>query len=162
MMCILAKIKFDISTPILDNIGNLVNYMNDFTFAVCFSAINDESQLRLFIEELSDLDVIVFIQNPATKAIMQSRIATDALLSTGQFNASAKFKIYPNPSTGIVKIATEIPVDVTITDITGKTVFTMSQVTNDTQMNLSSLQKGMYLAKITGEGTVENKKFILK
>ena len=58
--------------------------------------------------------------------------------------------------------ATEIPVDVTITDITGKTVFTMSQVTNDTQMNLSSLQKGMYLAKITGEGTVENKKFILK
>ena len=140
-----------------DASGTTINFSN----GVASNTVLNAALTGLFIEDLSDLDVIVFIQNPATKGIMQSKIAIDGLLSTGQF-ASTKFKIYPNPSTGIVKIATEIPVDVTITDITGKTVFTMSQVTNDTQMNLSSLQKGMYLAKITGEGTVENKKFILK
>lgn len=134
----------------------------NFTDGVPSSTVLNAALTGLFIEELSDLDVIVFLQNPATKAIMQSKIATDALLSIGQVNASAKFKIFPNPSTGIVRIATLIPVDVAITDISGKTVFTMSQVTNDTQMNLSSLQKGMYLVKISGDGSEENKKIILK
>ncbi len=137
--------------------GTTINFANGVTSNTVLNA----SLTGLFIEEFTDLEVIVFIQNPATKAIMQAKIATDAL-STEPFSAAAKFKIYPNPSTGIVKIATEMPVDVTITDISGKTVFTMTQVTSDTQINLSSLQKGMYLAKITGEGTEENKKIILK
>lgn len=115
----------------------------------------------LFIEDMSDLEVIVFIQNPATKAIMQSKVATDAL-SNNSFASASKFKVYPNPSTGIVKIKTESPVDVVVMDITGKTVYTMNQVTSDSQLNLSSLQKGIYMAKIMSEGTEETQKIILK
>ena len=115
----------------------------------------------LFIEDMSDLEVIVFIQNPATKAIMQSKIATVAL-SNNSFTSDSKFKVYPNPSNGIVKIKTESPVDVVVMDITGKTVYTMNQVTSDSQLNLSSLQKGIYMAKIMSEGTEETQKIILK
>ena len=110
---------------------------------------------------MSDLEVIVFIQNPATKAIMQSKIATVAL-SNNSFTSDSKFKVYPNPSNGIVKIKTESPVDVVVMDITGKTVYTMNQVTSDSQLNLSSLQKGIYMAKIMSEGTEETQKIILK
>ena len=115
----------------------------------------------LFIEDMSDLEVIVFIQNPATKAIMQSKIATVAL-SNNSFTSDSKFKVYPNPSNGIVKIKTETPADVVVMDITGKTVYTMNQVTSDSQLNLSSLQKGIYMAKIMCEGTEETQKIILK
>lgn len=115
----------------------------------------------LFIEDMSDLEVIVFIQNPATKAIMQSKIATVAL-SNNSFTSDSKFKVYPNPSNGIVKIKTETPADVVVMDITGKTVYTMNQVTSDSQLNLSSLQKGIYMAKIMSEGTEETQKIILK
>jgi hypothetical protein len=115
----------------------------------------------LFIEDMADLDVVVFIQDPATKAIMQSKIAAEGL-STNSFDSASKFKVYPNPSNGIVKIKTETPVDVVVMDITGKIVYSMNQVTSDSQLNLSSLQKGIYMAKIMSEGTEETQKIILK
>lgn len=114
-----------------------------------------------FIEDINDLEVIVFIQNLATKQVMQAKVATQ-LLATNTFENASKIKLYPNPSNGIVKIATETPVDVVVMDITGKIVFTMNQVTNESQMNLSSLQKGIYMAKIISEGSEETQKIILK
>jgi hypothetical protein len=115
----------------------------------------------LFIEDMTDLEVIVFIQSTNTgKAVMQSVKATE-LLSNDQF-AAKKFKVYPNPSEGIVRIKSETPVSVSIADITGKVVFTMNDVTSDTQMNLSSLQKGMYMATISSGSDKETQKIILK
>jgi hypothetical protein len=137
--------------------GTTVNFTLDVPNVTSLSA----NLSGLFIEEMSDLDVIVFIQNPTTKEIMQARYATVAL-ANDNFNAASKIKLYPNPSNGIVKIATETLVDVVVMDITGKVVFTMNQVSNDAQMNLSSLQKGIYLAKIVGEGTAQTQKIILE
>ena len=81
-------------------------------------------------------------------------------LSTPEFAAST-ISIYPNPSNGILTISTEINVDVTISDITGKVVFTKNNVSNNESINLSGLQKGVYLAKLTAEGVEETKKIIL-
>ena len=121
----------------------------------------EQNLAGLFIEDMTDLEVIVFIQSTNTgKAVMQSVKATE-LLSNDQF-AAKKFKVYPNPSEGIVRIKSETPVSVSIADITGKVVFTMNDVTSDTQMNLSSLQKGMYLATISSGSDKETQKIILK
>ncbi len=140
-----------------DASGTSVNFTHDV-----LNTTNLQTTLTgLFIEDMADLEVIVFVQDPVTKAIMQSKIATEAL-STNSIANSSKFKMYPNPSNGIVKINTESPVDVVVMDITGKTVYTMNQVTNDTPMNLSSLQKGIYMAKIISEGSEETQKIILK
>ena len=38
----------------------------------------------------------------------------------------------------------------------------MNEVGNDSQMNLSSLQKGIYLAKLIGKETEQTQKIILK
>lgn len=114
-----------------------------------------------FIEEMTDLQVVVFVQSTNSgKAVMQSAIATE-LLANDQF-AAKKFKVYPNPSEGTLRVKSDTPVSVSIADITGKVVFTMDEVTSDTQMNLSSLQKGMYIATVTSGSDKEIQKILLK
>ena len=115
----------------------------------------------LHIEEMSDLEVIVFVQDYASKIVMQSTIAVNALATT-EFNASPKIKLVPNPSEGLVRINTETAVNVTVSDITGKVVFEMPAVTKETTMNLSTLQKGVYFVKMEGAGTSQTQKLLLK
>jgi hypothetical protein len=115
----------------------------------------------LNIEEMSDLEVIVFVQDYENKIVMQSTIAVNALATT-EFNASPKIKLVPNPSEGLVRINTEAAVNVTISDLTGKVVFEMPAVTKETTMNLSTLQKGVYFVKMEGAGTSQTQKLLLK
>ncbi len=113
-----------------------------------------------FAEELSDLEVVVFIQNPATKDVMQTTYAENTL-STGDFDTVSKIKLYPNPSNGIVRIATESPVDIEIIDVTGKHILTVTQATNETVIDLSAMQNGVYFAKISGENISKTEKILL-
>jgi hypothetical protein len=140
-----------------DASGTSVNFTHDVVTSNTFST----NLTGLFIEEMDDLEVIVFIQNAATKEIMQAKYATQAL-GVNQYNAATKLKMYPNPSNGIFHVATENQVAVEVTDILGKVVYTMNQVTNDTTINLSNLQKGIYLAKISSSEGVQTQKIILK
>jgi len=73
-----------------------------------------------------------------------------------------KFAAYPNPTTGILNFSTKEQVDVTILDITGKTVYTAKGVTNGSSINLGSLQKGIYIAQIKGNEISRTEKIILQ
>jgi hypothetical protein len=138
--------------------GTTISFTHDVQTTNAFQA----TLTGLNIEEMDDLDVVVFIQSTTNKDVMQSTYATDAL-TTAEFDPAAQIKMWPNPSTGIVRIATENPVNVVITDISGKVVFTMNEVSNEMQLNLSSLQKGIYLAKMTtNEGVEQTQKIVLK
>ena len=81
-------------------------------------------------------------------------------LSNTQFESN-KISVYPNPTKGLITINTENNVDVSISDITGKVVFTKNNVSNNEAINLVGLQNGVYFAKITAEGINEIKKIIL-
>ncbi len=72
-----------------------------------------------------------------------------------------RVKLYPNPSTGIVQISTSETVKVTVVDMLGKVVYENASVDAQTQINLSSFQKGIYMAKIVGENTLQTEKIIL-
>ena len=52
--------------------------------------------------------------------------------------------------------------DVQITDITGKQVYSINQATSETSIDLSSVQKGVYFAKLSGETGSKVEKIILK
>jgi thiol-disulfide isomerase/thioredoxin len=82
-------------------------------------------------------------------------------LGTNDFSED-KFTVYPNPSTGIIHFATEEAINVEIVDITGKVVYTAKDITNQTSVDLSSLQRGVYFAKITGQNASETKKIVLE
>jgi len=86
---------------------------------------------------------------------------TDGTLSTDKFEDS-KFAVYPNPSTGIFTFLTEEAIDVTVIDITGKTVHTAKAINNGGSIDLSALQTGMYIAKIKGDSGERIEKLLIK
>jgi hypothetical protein len=88
------------------------------------------------------------------------KFGVNTTLSNTQFESN-KISVYPNPTKGLITINTENNVDVSISDITGKVVFTKNNVSNNEAINLVGLQNGVYFAKITAEGINEIKKIIL-
>jgi hypothetical protein len=71
-------------------------------------------------------------------------------------NAMPKLVVYPNPTHGILHVETEVVLEhVIIYDLMGKEVLAFS---NDTQIDLSSLSKGLYIMKcVTAQGILVNK-----
>ena len=93
-------------------------------------------------------------------SLVKSNALTTSLLSTGSFEVS-QLSIFPNPSNGIVYVNSENPVAVDVFDVTGKVVFSASQVSKERSMNLSTLQKGIYFARITNGNSISTEKIIL-
>jgi hypothetical protein len=83
-----------------------------------------------------------------------------AALANETFNAK-QFDVFPNPTTGIIHINSDVAVSVSIVDVTGKVVFTANNITKENSINLSGLQKGMYLAKISTANATTTEKIIL-
>jgi hypothetical protein len=52
MVCLLAKIKFNIGSPVINHMGRLLKTMNDLTFAWCFSAFQTRDHLQCLLHEL--------------------------------------------------------------------------------------------------------------
>ena len=114
-----------------------------------YMRITDSNQLQLFYTDGN------------YGAGMSSNFSTNSALAVENFD-KIDYKLSPNPSTGIIKINTQTPVNVIISDITGKIVHSINNVTNETSINLSSFQKGIYLAKISNGNKVQTEKIILK
>ncbi len=93
-------------------------------------------------------------------SLNKTAVMSTSALGVGE-NENVRFGISPNPTTGIIRINTELPVQVTISDILGKVVYRAADVTADTQIDLSGFQKGMYMAQIAGESGTSTQKIIL-
>ncbi len=111
------------------------------------------------IEQIADCEVILYLQNPTTKEIMQSFRATD-LLSTPTNTLAETIKLYPNPSSSIVRISNVEQVDVQVTDLLGKVVLNLKNVTDQTDINVSALQNGVYLFTVKNETVNQTVKFV--
>lgn len=113
-------------------------------------------------QDENNTELVVLVLDNVTGQIVNAHIAPlNTQLSTNQFTKS-DISIYPNPSTGIVHFDTPNAVSIAIVDVLGKTVFTAQNVTKETNVDLSNLQKGVYFAKINGESGSFSKKIILK
>jgi Secretion system C-terminal sorting domain/Redoxin len=99
----------------------------------------------------------IAIENFGTTLTVPNLITT-AALATSNFEKS-KIMVYPNPSNGIVNTNTNESVKVAVIDVLGKTVF--QTISNNSSVDLSSLQKGMYIIKVTGENINYTEKLIL-
>src|SRR5690606_27331008 len=138
--------------------GTLVNFVTgevyEESYTVDLSGTN--------VEEMDDLDVIIFVQNPADKRIMQSRsINNPPLITIDEFNF-ASFNMYPNPSDGIFNISTQNVLNLEVYDITGKLVYTQNQVQNNSRIDLSFLNSGMYIAKVMDNNNSHSQKIVIK
>jgi hypothetical protein len=81
---------------------------------------------------------------------------------TENINDPGNVTIYPNPSTdGIINVVNGKDMTISVYDIEGKIVFNTFIGTDKQVLNLTSLQKGIYLAKLTSEKTIDYRKIIL-
>jgi len=71
------------------------------------------------------------------------------------------FTIYPNPSNGIFNIVTDLNATIEILNVKGQMVFT-GKVNGHTQLNLSSLNQGIYYLKINNSKVSVIKKIVKK
>ena len=122
--------------------------------------------------DLTDVDNFFLRQDSATETpalqIDELRIGTTwADVSTSFLgineNAISGLKIYPNPVTsGILFIETTANAEknVVLYDILGKQVVNTTTSTNE--VNVSNLQKGLYIVKITEEGNTATRKLIIQ
>jgi hypothetical protein len=114
-----------------------------------------------FVEQITDCEVILYLQNPTTKEIMQSYKAAD-FLSTSSNTLAETVKLYPNPASDIIRLSNVEKVNIEISDLMGKTVLTLNDVTDQTSINVSALQSGVYLFTVKNETVNQTIKFVKK
>jgi hypothetical protein len=89
------------------------------------------------------------------------RFGVNTTLNVDGFDTAA-IKIYPNPSNGLVNVYLPYEAQVTVLDITGKTVYTHVLAAGENQCVLNHLTTGMYLMSIKGENFSKTEKIIIK
>jgi hypothetical protein len=78
-------------------------------------------------------------------------------------NSDADFVIYPNPTRDFIKISDlRGTFSYSLTDMSGKTVKAGIVSETDNQVNISELEKGLYLIKITGNNFNFTRKVLLR
>ncbi|MBE0639497.1 MAG: T9SS type A sorting domain-containing protein [Bacteroidales bacterium] len=81
-------------------------------------------------------------------------------LATGNIQPD-DFSIYPNPSTGLFNIVTTLIADVKVLDVKGQTIMER-QINGNTQLDLSTLSKGIYYLKISNNEALRIEKIMIK
>ena len=101
-----------------------------------------------------------FIQS--TMEIDYVRVYQEASLANTNFQKSSKIKFFPNPVSDKLTILNieNTKQKVEIFSIIGKKLFTFSLLNNETNIDVSSFQNGIYLIKIISETGNDTYKFI--
>lgn len=138
------------------NVSFVQDQVEHFTFTQDMSSTH--------VEEMDDLMVVVFLQDNATKQILQSAYTEASGMEMGVSELEANFvALVPNPTTGLVTILSDKVVDVQVFDLTGKNVFNQAKVSNNSTLNLSHLGKGVYVVSMTDkDGVKVVKKLVIK
>ena len=79
-------------------------------------------------------------------------------------NETVKVNIYPNPSKGIINIETEkSDIEITIENLLGSIVYSKQLSQNNSSIDVSSLDKGIYIIRVMDKSTnsIANKKIII-
>jgi hypothetical protein len=120
------------------------------------------------VEGFDDLEVIVFVQNITTKAVVQSANAERTAyyaLGLGEKENSIKAAVYPNPASSTFSIASPNAGRygyVRVFDISGKEVVANQLVEfNNTQVDVVNLQAGVYFVAITTDGQTSTQKLVI-
>ncbi|MGV3459149.1 MAG: DUF7619 domain-containing protein [Flavobacterium sp.] len=82
---------------------------------------------------------------------------------TGDFAVNG-FTMYPNPANGFVtiKLANEAAANVAIIDVLGKTVLISELDAQEQNLDIASLNNGIYFVKVTANGASAVKKLVVK
>jgi len=112
--------------------------------------------------QLSNLSVVVFVQNDNNKDIYQSAYSVQVPLSNDDNSLNDKITLYPNPAQDYFKLSNITNAEIIITDTMGKTVLVLNGVNDSQEINIASLSKGIYFISIKTENLNQTLKFSKK
>jgi thiol-disulfide isomerase/thioredoxin len=110
---------------------------------------------------INNFKAIIILIDGVTNEVVNSNIVDLATLSINE-NSIKQFKLYPNPSTDYFRISNIEKANVVITDVTGKVVLQTEGVDENSLINVSNLNSGIYLVNIKNESMNETIKFVKK
>jgi hypothetical protein len=138
--------------------------------------INDGSgmEFRTFLTEVDYVvnsniipnvtrDIVVLVSKNVTTPRVVARSFAEVNLSTSGFNAIEGLKMYPNPLKGNTLFLTSTVnanMSVQIFDVLGKEVLKSNVINN--AVNVSGLNAGVYIVKITEEGKAATRKLVIQ
>ena len=139
-----------ISGPTPVNVGNTDWVQKTYSLA----AYNNQT-IRIGIRNVGKDHYMLMVDD---FLVTSSNLATNDVLA-------AKFSTYPNPANGIVTLSNTdniIVTQVTVTDINGRTVKTLSYsaAPSDIQINISDLTAGVYMMNISSDQGKAVKKIV--
>jgi hypothetical protein len=152
-------------TPSITVSGNTLTATPDFSGTIQWklsgSAISGANAQTFTVNQTGNYTV-TYILSDYTKCVSTSPITTISALATNDFESGNNaIKVYPNPTTGIVRISSpeNATIDkIEIVDILGKTVSV--KTANTSQIDISEFSNGIYILKIHSGKSVFQKKIM--
>lgn len=118
------------------------------------------------VEDINDIDIVVFVQYDETGEVLQSAMAKIDNQTGVETTITKGLMIYPNPSQGDININAENKgiASVEVYNTIGSLVFKKQFSSNEHQVNLSLNQsQGVYLIKVThSDGTASIGRVIVR
>lgn len=145
------------ATPATGKISYFLQELtNDYTYTLNMKKTN--------VEELSDLQVLIFVQDPTDNYIYQSK---SVLMGPGELTAVedealAQVAIYPNPAANTVYVAGLEKARVEIFDLGGRRVYEKTGADGVLEISVASFAKGAYVVRIAQNGAVASRKLVVK
>jgi len=147
-------------------VGNDANMIDLFLQWNADDLVSDVEKQRNSVSEIHQGNRNPFIDNPALATVIWGGVPAEDtwgnLLSTNTFTA-VSYKMYPNPvKHNFVYFSSTQNLDVIIYNVLGKQVLVDNITPNKDFINVSNLNKGIYLVKINSIQGVLTKKLIVQ
>lgn len=158
------NVTFDLTIPAFPTTALNMNITSGVDTLV-FRSIFTEADYMGTNKPTAATNIIVLAGRAAAVAQVVSRNAADlnVQLANDSFNAIAGLSVYPNPvKNGVFYINTDANAERTVTvfDILGKQV--LNTKTFENGINVSSLNAGVYMVKITEDGKTATRKLVIE
>lgn len=125
--------------------------------------ITSFSQTYTFTDEivnLEEIQVVVFIQDDATREIHQTAIM-DYTTKVSSIDFNNQITVYPNPTRGIIFVSNVENSELKVYDILGSNVLSMESKEFEKSINVSDFKNGVYFVVINKDGETTTKKIII-
>ena len=95
-----------------------------------------------------DVTLVVENANGTDTKTIQDFIFVDTNIGFAEYERNA-IKIYPNPAKNLINVKVAVPIVATeLTDLSGRSILCHTVSADNTQLQVGSLQNGIYLLKI--------------
>ena len=94
-------------------------------------------------------DFLILIDLDSDNSMGENWMAADRFVGVEEHQLPTLLTVVPNPTTGKVRVMSDKPIrDITLSDISGRTVLTQSGGEYDQTLDLSSLPAGIYFVRV--------------